>query len=115
MTTSEHAASRDIRRKPTDAEIDVHGLTHIGKVRTENQDHFLIGSLHKQIRVRETSLSEADLNSTRSGGTPYGATHVSGTANDRPVNDEESRLAFALGKRLAGLAARLSQSPSPRP
>jgi NAD(P)H dehydrogenase (quinone) len=53
--------------------------------------------------------TEPDLNATRSGGTPYGATHVSGTANDRPVNDEETRLAFALGKRLATVAKRLAQ------
>jgi NAD(P)H dehydrogenase (quinone) len=51
--------------------------------------------------------TEADLNATRSGGTPYGATHVSGTANDRPVSDEESRLAFALGRRLADVAKKL--------
>ena len=29
-------------RKPRDDEIDIHGLTHPGKVRTENQDHFLV-------------------------------------------------------------------------
>ena len=52
--------------------------------------------------------TEPDLNSTRSGGTPYGATHVSGTANDRPVSEEEARLAFALGKRLADVAKRLA-------
>ncbi len=51
--------------------------------------------------------TEPDLNATRSGGTPYGATHVSGTSNDRPVSDEESRLAFALGKRLALAAKKL--------
>jgi serine/threonine protein phosphatase PrpC len=61
MTTSEHASSRATHRKPTNDEIDVHGLTHIGKVRTENQDHFLIGSLHKQIQVFATSLAETDL------------------------------------------------------
>jgi NAD(P)H dehydrogenase (quinone) len=52
--------------------------------------------------------TEADLSSTRSGGTPYGATHVSGMANDRAVSDEESRLAFALGRRLAGVARKLA-------
>ena len=52
--------------------------------------------------------TEPELNSTRSGGAPYGATHVSGTANDRPVSDEESKLAFALGKRLAHVAKRLA-------
>lgn len=43
-------------RKPRDDEIDVFGLTHPGKVRGENQDHFLIASLHRQMRVHMTSL-----------------------------------------------------------
>jgi protein phosphatase len=44
-------------RKPTDEEIEVHGLTHTGHVRSENQDHFLIGSIHKCTQVAATSLS----------------------------------------------------------
>ena len=47
-------------RKPTDEELDVHGLTHRGKVRTTNQDHFLICSLRKQMLVHLTSLSGLD-------------------------------------------------------
>jgi protein phosphatase len=43
-------------RKPQDADIDVFGLTHLGKVRKENQDHFLIAALHKQMVVQSTSL-----------------------------------------------------------
>jgi protein phosphatase len=46
--------------KPTDEELDVFGLTHPGKVRHENQDHFLICSLHKQMQVHGTSLPNAD-------------------------------------------------------
>jgi protein phosphatase len=46
-------------RKPSDDEIDVHGLTHVGKVREDNQDHFLIASLHRQMRVHQTSLPDA--------------------------------------------------------
>jgi serine/threonine protein phosphatase PrpC len=42
--------------KPRDRDIDVFGLTHIGNVRKENQDHFLIGALSKQMRVDLTSL-----------------------------------------------------------
>ncbi len=64
--------------------------------------------LHHGMVIVGLPYTEPDLNSTRSGGTPYGATHVSGTANDRPVSDEESRLAFALGKRLATIARQLS-------
>ena len=64
--------------------------------------------LHHGMVIVGLPYTEPDLNSTRSGGTPYGATHVSGTTNDRPVSDEESRLAFALGKRLAGVAKKLT-------
>jgi NAD(P)H dehydrogenase (quinone) len=65
--------------------------------------------LHHGMIIVGLPYTEPDLNATRSGGTPYGATHVSGTTNDRPVSDEESRLAFALGKRLAAVAQRLAQ------
>jgi protein phosphatase len=44
--------------KPVDAEIDVYGLTHTGKVRATNQDHFLVGSLRKQMEVQLTSLPD---------------------------------------------------------
>jgi NAD(P)H dehydrogenase (quinone) len=64
--------------------------------------------LHHGMVIVGLPYTEPDLNSTRSGGTPYGATHVSGTANDRSVSDEESRLAFALGKRLAAIAKKLT-------
>ncbi len=43
-------------RKPYDDEIDVHGLTHPGKVRTRNEDHFLLASIHKRLRVISTSV-----------------------------------------------------------
>jgi serine/threonine protein phosphatase PrpC len=47
-------------RKPRDDEIDVHGLTHPGKVRADNQDHFLVCALRKQMVVQLTSLAHAD-------------------------------------------------------
>jgi serine/threonine protein phosphatase PrpC len=43
-------------RKPRDDEIDVHGLTHVGKVRKENQDHFLLATVSKQVNVLATNL-----------------------------------------------------------
>ncbi len=46
-------------RKPHDDEIDVYGLTHTGKVRRSNQDHFLIASVHKHVQLHLTSLSGA--------------------------------------------------------
>ena len=51
--------------------------------------------------------TEADLNTTQTGGTPYGASHTAGTANKNPISDEEQRLCFALGKRLAEITNKL--------
>ena len=65
--------------------------------------------LHHGMLIVGIPYTEPELNSTRSGGTPYGATHVSGPANDRPVSDEETKLAFALGKRLASVARQLGR------
>jgi protein phosphatase len=48
------------RRKPRDEEIDVHGLTHAGKVRRENQDHFLLASIHKRVQVIATNLDKQE-------------------------------------------------------
>ncbi len=43
-------------RKPRDDEIDVCGITHVGIVRKENQDHFLLGSLRKRLDILSSSL-----------------------------------------------------------
>ncbi len=56
-----HATTQSIR-KPGDRDIDVFGITHPGKVRPDNQDHFLIASLSRQMVVHGTSLPpDADL------------------------------------------------------
>jgi protein phosphatase len=47
-------------RKPREDEIDAYGVTHPGKVRKDNQDHFLLCSLRKQLVVRLTSIPEGD-------------------------------------------------------
>ena len=46
-------------RKPREDEIDVHGVTHLGKVRRENQDHILLCSLRRQLVVRDSSIPDA--------------------------------------------------------
>lgn len=51
--------------------------------------------------------TEPDLNTTQTGGTPYGATHFSGAEGKNPVSLEEQRLCFAMGKRLAEIAVKL--------
>jgi protein phosphatase len=52
------AGRLDEPRKPRDDEIEVWGLTHVGKVRRSNQDHFLLASIHKRVQVHLTSLSD---------------------------------------------------------
>lgn len=48
----------EANRKPRDDEIDVYGLSHVGKVRKSNQDHFLLATIHKRINIMFTSLSD---------------------------------------------------------
>jgi len=68
--------------------------------------------LHHGMLAVGLPYSEPDLLSiTRGGGTPYGATHVSGSEGDPHPSGAESRLAFAQGKRLAKIALRLDEGP----
>ena len=60
--------------------------------------------LHHGMLVAGIPYSEASLTATKTGGTPYGATHVEG---DR-LSDDEIRLCQAQGKRIAELATRLT-------
>ncbi len=53
--------------------------------------------------------SEADLNTTSSGGTPYGASHHDGAGVKKAVSDEEQRLCIALGRRLGEMAVKLGK------
>ncbi len=64
--------------------------------------------LHHGMLMLGIPYSETDLLHTRSGGTPYGASHLAGTDSKRPLDEAEQRLCRALGRRLAQTAARLS-------
>jgi NAD(P)H dehydrogenase (quinone) len=64
--------------------------------------------LHHGMVIVGLPYSEPELTSTRSGGTPYGASHVAGIANDQAISDAEKKLCMALGRRLAQTALKLS-------
>lgn len=66
-----------------------------------------IPMLHHGMIYCGIPYSETELNTTGSGGTPYGATHVAGSDGKKPISDEERALCLAQGRRLASLAARL--------
>jgi NAD(P)H dehydrogenase (quinone) len=59
--------------------------------------------LHHGMLLAGLPYSEPPLHSTRSGGTPYGASHVDHPARS-PLTEDEAALCRALGKRLANLA-----------
>jgi len=64
--------------------------------------------LHHGMLVLGLPYTLAEVNNTASGGTPYGASHWAGAADDRPLTDDERALCIALGRRLAETASRLS-------
>ena len=71
----------------------------------------LVPLLHHGMLVVGIPFTEPALNATTSGGTPYGASHVSGVHRDRPISDDERTLARALGRRVADVAKRLAAHP----
>ena len=63
--------------------------------------------LHHGMLIVGVPYTEKNLTSTRSGGTPYGPSHLAGPASDIAITDEEQQLCIALGRRLATVGARL--------
>ena len=67
----------------------------------------MIPLLHHGMMVMGLPYTQPELMTTASGGSPYGATHWSGVDGNRPVTEDEKRLAIALGRRLAMAARKL--------
>jgi protein phosphatase len=86
--------SFDSSRKPRADEIDVYGLTHVGAVRTENQDHFLLCELQKRIEVHLTSLPESELSGVGDDRMAFIAMVADGVGGGQ-AGEEASRKAIA--------------------
>ena len=65
--------------------------------------------LHHGMLIVGLPYTHAELNATRSGGTPYGPSHFAGVADDQPVTEAERALCIAQGKRLAEVALKLGR------
>jgi NAD(P)H dehydrogenase (quinone) len=65
--------------------------------------------LHHGMLIVGLPYSLAELNATRTGGTPYGASHFAGIADDQPIAEAERALCVAQGKRLAEIALKLTK------
>ncbi|WP_374335410.1 NAD(P)H:quinone oxidoreductase [Leeia sp.] len=63
--------------------------------------------LHHGMLLLGVPFTEAALSATRDGGTPYGASHVTGLDNQTALSVHEQQLAQALGRRLAETALKL--------
>ena len=68
----------------------------------------MVPLLHHGMMVLGLPYSEPELAMTEGGGTPYGASHVSGVQNDRAISPDEKKLCIALGRRLALTALKLA-------
>ena len=65
--------------------------------------------LHHGMLILGLPYTQVELNATRAGGTPYGASHFAGVADDQPIAEHERTLCIAQGKRLAEIAVKLLQ------
>jgi NAD(P)H dehydrogenase (quinone) len=69
----------------------------------------LVPLIHHGMLIVGLPYSEHELSSTQSGGTPYGASHIGGAMDNKPITADEKKLCLALGKRLAEIALKLNQ------
>ena len=65
--------------------------------------------LHHGMLIVGLPYTLAEMNATRTGGTPYGASHFAGVADDQPVSEAERTLCIAQGRRLAEIALTLAK------
>jgi NAD(P)H dehydrogenase (quinone) len=68
----------------------------------------MVPLLHHGMYLVGLPFNERGLTDTRSGGTPYGASHVAVTSGHGELSEMEGELARALGRRVAALADRLA-------
>ena len=66
--------------------------------------------LHHGMLIVGLPYTLAEVTTTASGGTPYGASHWAGPNDDKPLTDDERTLCLALGRRLAETATKLAAS-----
>jgi NAD(P)H dehydrogenase (quinone) len=64
--------------------------------------------LHHGMLYVGIPYSESALSSTTTGGSLYGATHVTWNRSPDSLSDDEKSIAVALGKRVAEIASKLA-------
>lgn len=66
--------------------------------------------LHHGMLLLGIPYTQAELMTTNTGGTPYGASHWSGVTGNQPISADTRALAIALGQRLAQTALKLQNT-----
>lgn len=102
--TTEHWFKGTLSGKPSGV-FTTTGSLHGGQESTLLS--MMIPLLHHGMLICGLPYSNPELMQTKSGGTPYGASHVSGEEGDAPLTDSESALCKALGERIALHAIKL--------
>ena len=65
--------------------------------------------LHQGMILMGVPYSESALTTTKSGGTPYGPSHVAGPESKNPITEDEKAVCLALGKRMGEITLKLIQ------
>ena len=68
----------------------------------------MIPLMHHGMLMLGIPYSEPSLAITKSGGTPYGASHIGGAMDDKPISEDEKKLCLAMGKRMANTVLKLT-------
>lgn len=102
--TSSHWMNGDLINKPAAVFTSTSSL-HGGQETTLLS--MMLPLLHQGMVIAGIPYSESVLNTTRTGGTPYGASHLATSDNASKLSNDEITLCQALGKRVATLALQL--------
>lgn len=102
--TSSHWLNGDLINKPA-AVFTSTSTLHGGQETTLLS--MMLPLLHQGMVIAGIPYSEPGLNTTHTGGTPYGASHFAHGDNPTRLSAEEIDLCQALGKRVATLASKL--------
>jgi NAD(P)H dehydrogenase (quinone) len=104
-STSSHWMNGDLIGKPA-AVFTSTSTIHGGQESTLLS--MMLPLLHQGMLIAGLPYSEPALHSTRTGGTPYGASHLASGENPSELSEDEINLCQALGKRVAEIAKKLS-------
>jgi NAD(P)H dehydrogenase (quinone) len=68
---------------------------------------FLAPLIHLGMIIVGVPYSVPELLTTKSGGSPYGPAHVAGANSDLPITNDEAKIGYAFGKRIAEITKKI--------